>query len=183
MPTIPSLEADCSKCAALCCVVFAFDKSDEFAIDKEAGETCVNLETVGSNCGKCKIHTTLKQDGFGGCAAYDCHGAGQRLMQEIYKGKSWIDDPALLPDIMDSFRGMLIVHELILLLQTASRLPLTALETEKYNKYMDRLCPENGWTERSLLKLETSEFRLEVGEFLVSLRHHANEIQRLMRKN
>lgn len=183
MTTIPSLTADCSKCASLCCVVFAFDKSDEFAIDKEAGETCQNLETNGSDCGKCKIHSTLKQDGFGGCISYDCHGAGQHLIQDVFKGKTWIDDPALLPDIMDAFRGMQIVHELILLLQTANRLPLSALETEKYNKYMDRLCPENGWTERSLLKLETSDFRLEVNEFLLSLRHHAVEIQNLMKKS
>ncbi len=183
MLSIPELKAECSKCAALCCVAFSFDKSDEFAIDKEAGKACPNLETEGKNCGKCKIHDTLRADGFGGCASYDCNGAGQRLIHEVFDGKSWIDDPILLPEMMDAFRGMLIVHELLLLLKTANRLPLTALETEKYNKYMAKLCPENGWTQRSLLKLETSDFRVEVGEFLVSLRHHAVALQELMKKS
>lgn len=183
MPTIPLLKADCSQCAALCCVVFAFDKSDEFAIDKKAGETCVNLETAGSDCGKCKIHATLKQEGFGGCASYDCNGAGQHLMQTVFKDKSWMNDPAQLPDIMDAFRGMLIVHELLLLLQTASRLPLTDSENDKYQNFIEQLCPEKGWTERSLRKLETSDLRLEVGEFLISLRHHANELKNMMKKS
>ena len=37
------LEADCSRCAALCCVVPAFARSSDFAVDKPAGTPCVHL--------------------------------------------------------------------------------------------------------------------------------------------
>ena len=38
------LTADCSKCAALCCVAMAFDKGDMFGCDKVAGEVCKHLD-------------------------------------------------------------------------------------------------------------------------------------------
>ncbi len=69
------LVADCARCLALCCVVPAFAKSADFAIDKPAGHACPNLR-ADSRCG---IHAELRPRGFAGCAAYDCFGAGQRV--------------------------------------------------------------------------------------------------------
>ena len=54
------LRADCSRCAALCCVVPAFAASADFAIDKPAGVPCPNLQPD-SRCG---IHESLRPRGF-----------------------------------------------------------------------------------------------------------------------
>jgi hypothetical protein len=71
-----NLAADCSACAGLCCVGPAFAASAEFAIDKAAGHACPHLGPD-SRCG---IHDRLLPSGFGGCVAYDCFGAGQRIV-------------------------------------------------------------------------------------------------------
>ncbi|MEU4238062.1 pentapeptide repeat-containing protein [Actinoplanes sp. NPDC026619] len=72
------LEADCAKCAGLCCIVPAFAKSSDFAINKPAGKACPNL--LGDH--RCGIHERLDQKGFHGCVVFDCFGAGQRITQE-----------------------------------------------------------------------------------------------------
>jgi hypothetical protein len=69
------LQADCTNCSGLCCVVPAFVKSSDFAIDKPAGTPCPNLQPD-SRCG---IHNSLRTQGFAGCAVYDCFGAGQQV--------------------------------------------------------------------------------------------------------
>ncbi|NUR95002.1 MAG: pentapeptide repeat-containing protein [Kribbellaceae bacterium] len=75
MPTRTDLQADCSSCVGLCCVVLTFAKSADFAIDKPAGEACPNL----SDDHRCTIHSQLRAKGFQGCTVYDCFGAGQEL--------------------------------------------------------------------------------------------------------
>ncbi|WP_427884801.1 pentapeptide repeat-containing protein [Kribbella sp. GL6] len=75
MPTRTDLQADCSRCVGLCCVVLTFAKSADFAIDKPAGEPCPNL----SDDHRCTIHSRLRDEGFPGCTVYDCFGAGQEL--------------------------------------------------------------------------------------------------------
>ena len=50
------LRADCSRCAALCCVVPAFSRSSDFAIDKPAGRPCPNLRSDL----RCGIHEHLR---------------------------------------------------------------------------------------------------------------------------
>ena len=87
------LQADCEQCAALCCVALAFDKSEWFPIDKPNGVVCPQLD--GSN--RCKIYDTREALGYNGCLNFDCHGAGQRVTQEVFGGRSWREDPALLP--------------------------------------------------------------------------------------
>lgn len=69
------LRADCSACAALCCVVPPFDAEQGFGFDKPAETPCHHL------CAdhRCGIHAELVARGFEGCVAFDCLGAGQRL--------------------------------------------------------------------------------------------------------
>ncbi len=81
--TRDDLRADCSRCAALCCVAPAFAASRDFAIDKPAGQPCPNLAGL-----RCSIHDRLRQRGFPGCAAYDCFGSGQRVTQ-AFAGRDW----------------------------------------------------------------------------------------------
>lgn len=93
------LAADCSRCAALCCVALAFDASSQFPFDKAAGEPCRNLDV----CGLCKIHDDLKSKGYGGCISFHCHGAGPRTTRDLFEGVSWQSDRALLSEMMEGF--------------------------------------------------------------------------------
>ncbi len=79
------LRADCSRCAALCCVVPAFSRSSDFAIDKPAGRPCPNLRSDL----RCGIHEHLRDRGFPGCTVYDCLGAGQHVTQVVLGGHDW----------------------------------------------------------------------------------------------
>ncbi len=73
MPKL-ELQADCRRCAALCCVATHFDASEDFALTKAAGEPCPHLDGIQH---RCTIHAERLARGFTGCLAYDCHGAGQ----------------------------------------------------------------------------------------------------------
>jgi hypothetical protein len=76
------LRADCARCLGLCCVVPAFAASADFAIDKPAGRACPNL----ADDHRCRIHSRLREKGFRGCTVYDCFGAGQRVVQDLFDG-------------------------------------------------------------------------------------------------
>ena len=162
----PSLEADCARCAALCCVAPAFDRSDDFGFDKPADTACPNL-TAGH---RCAIHDDLPGHGFRGCAQYDCLGAGQRVTQEIFAGRSWRDHPALAKDMFEAFRLMRRVHELLELLHTASRLTLTPAQTETHRRLTRALSPAEGWSQPSLAAFEHGTLPQQVQAFLISLR-------------
>ncbi|MBS0363708.1 MAG: hypothetical protein JSR98_20230 [Proteobacteria bacterium] len=123
----PSLRADCARCAALCCVAFAFDKSDLFAADKAAAEPCRHL----TPCGRCAIHRSRAERGYGGCVGYDCQGAGQWVTQVLFAGRSWRDDAALLEPMTVAFITAQRAHAALQLLETARRLPLSKAERRR----------------------------------------------------
>lgn len=116
----PDLKADCSQCAALCCLALALDAGDRFAIDKPAGLPCPNLAGHA-----CAIHSQLEAKGYSGCVAYDCLGAGQRVTQQLYDGLSWKDLPKLAGPMITSFAGMRAIHQRLELLVAAGALPLS----------------------------------------------------------
>lgn len=117
----PSLRPDCSRCAALCCLL-AFDRSALFALDKAAGRPCPYLDARH----RCAIHPEREQRGFAGCVHYDCLGAGQRVTQELFGGRSWRDDPALTGPMLAAFLDLRQVHEWLWLLDATTGLPLDA---------------------------------------------------------
>ncbi|SPF80751.1 hypothetical protein [Pseudoprimorskyibacter insulae] len=106
-----AVKGDCANCAALCCIGLAIDKGTRFAIDKPAGVPCPNLDGH-----LCRIHADLDARGFGGCTAYDCQGAGQRVTQELFDGADWQDDPRLIAPMMDAFRDLRTLHQMLALL-------------------------------------------------------------------
>ena len=168
MARIPDLKPDCAACAALCCVVFAFDRSESFAIDKAAGEVCPNLD----DCGQCSVFEARDRLGFHGCISYDCHGAGQVVTQEVFKGRSWRDDAALTERMGATLSVLRQIHEQLLLLETAEKLPL---ETEERNRLADlkaSLVPETAWTEERLRDYPLESTIRRVGAFLTGLRRH-----------
>jgi uncharacterized protein YjbI with pentapeptide repeats len=103
------LEADCTRCAALCCVAPAFAKSSDFAIDKPAGKPCRNLR----DDFRCGIHEHLDQSGFHGCVVFDCFGAGQHVTQGTFGGRDWRSEPAIAGSMFATLPVMRGLHELL----------------------------------------------------------------------
>jgi hypothetical protein len=119
--TAVALRADCSRCAALCCVLPAFGASADFAIDKPAGTPCPNL---GADHG-CTIHGELRERGFPGCTVYDCFGAGQRAVAVVGAGRRRTPATAAV------FGALRVLHELLRYLGEArDRLPDGPLRDE-----------------------------------------------------
>src|SRR3954454_1408954 len=117
------LRADCSRCAALCCVAPAFAASADFAIDKPAGRPCPNL---GEDF-RCGIHAELRGRGFPGCEVFDCFGAGQQLVQVTFGGRTWREDPTLAAEQFAVLPVLRQLHESRWYLTEALELPAAAL--------------------------------------------------------
>lgn len=148
MPQADRLKTDCSKCAALCCVMLAFDKGKDFAFDKNPCEPCRNLSTH-----RCTIHDTLTAEGFSGCVAYDCLGSGNRVIQEVFGGQTWQSDPRLMPVMMEAFSAMREVHKRIDLLRAAGVLLLDLDEDQKRQDFLNHL-EQHRWTAPELNEFE-----------------------------
>ena len=129
-PADPRLDlvADCSSCAALCCVVPAFARSADFAIDKPSGVPCPHLAEHGFGC---TIHDRLPERGFPGCTVYDCFGAGQRVVQQHFGGTDWRSSPDLRAEMFAVFEVVERLHELLWYLREASARDLPAALAEE----------------------------------------------------
>jgi uncharacterized protein YjbI with pentapeptide repeats len=112
------LRADCARCVGLCCVAPAFAASADFAINKPAGHPCPNLR----DDYRCGIHHRLRGSGFPGCTVFDCLGAGQRLTQQTFGGRSW-REPDVGPAMVAAFPAVRQLHELLWYVHEALDLP------------------------------------------------------------
>jgi hypothetical protein len=171
------LTADCQRCAALCCVGLTFERGPRFALSKAAGVPCPHL----SSSARCNIHPQRSARGFAGCASYDCLGAGQRVTQELFRGRSWQEQPHLLPAMLDAFRVMRQVHESIGLLRSAARLPLLARERQRLGELVAALQPAGGWSREALADFEQGALADDVAAFLRSLAGTARRALRVLR--
>jgi Pentapeptide repeats (8 copies) len=108
------LRADCGSCVALCCVAPGFEVSADFPIHKPAGEVCPNLTPDY----RCRIHDRLRPNGFYGCAAFDCFGAGQRTTR-AFEGRTWRSDQAIAHAMFQSFGVFRLLHEILWYLEDA----------------------------------------------------------------
>ena len=104
-----ALAPDCAKCCGLCCVAPTFDADQGFGYDKPAHTPCRHLL---ADC-RCAIHAQLATSGFPGCAQFDCHGAGQRVTQQVFGGRSWQESPELAQQMFDTYSRLLPLHELM----------------------------------------------------------------------
>ncbi len=116
MSELPLLRADCTHCVALCCVAPAFSRSSDFAADKPAGTRCQHLR----DDHRCRIHERLRPEGYPGCMAYDCLGAGQRLTAAL--GGEAVAARGR-PETGRSFTVLRGLHELLWLLDEAAAMP------------------------------------------------------------
>ncbi|MEO8243861.1 MAG: hypothetical protein ABI832_16285 [bacterium] len=158
------LRPDCTHCDALCCVLLAFDLSTAFALAKPACTACPNL--AGDNA--CTIHASLNDRGFPGCVAFDCHGAGQRLTSQLFKDRSWRDDPGLMPAMDNAFRILRRLHEAMALLQHAATLPLDATQQVTRQTLLTNLATD--WTEADLQGPSPTAALRDADRFIASLR-------------
>jgi len=163
---LPDFKADCARCAGLCCAAFAFEKSDMFAIDKDVDEACPNLKADFS----CSIHTERLDRGFMGCTLFDCHGAGQRVTQEIFAGRTWRDNKALVQPMFELFRKMLKVHDYLRLVVILERLPLSEVERATVARFRALLAPSQGWDRQSLQAFEDMRIITDFELFAAGLR-------------
>jgi uncharacterized protein YjbI with pentapeptide repeats len=158
-----NLQADCENCFALCCVVPTFSASSDFAINKNAGEACPNVQADF----RCGIHTHLRQQGFRGCTVYDCFGAGQKVSQVTFGGHDWRRVPGTAKQMFKVFPIVRDLHELLwylteaLTLQPAhtlhDELSLTLKETERLT--------HNG--PDALMELDVAAHRRDVNTLLL----------------
>jgi len=147
----------------------AFDKSPSFAFSKNAETACANLD----GAGLCAIHAHLMQKGFSGCVVYDCLGAGQRVTQELFDGRSWLEEPRLKTPMAQAFAVMRRIHTLLELLYATDALPLDAGERQQAGELIAQLNPPAGWSEDALKQAPMEEIATAAKAFLQSLKHHA----------
>jgi hypothetical protein len=114
------LTADCERCAAVLCGA-GIRGLGRLRHRQARGQPCPHLQPSW----RCGIHSTLRERGFPGCAAYDCFGAGQHVVQETFAGRDWRDDPNLAREMFDVFARMRELHELLWHLHEAERLAPT----------------------------------------------------------
>jgi uncharacterized protein YjbI with pentapeptide repeats len=147
----------------LCCAALPFAASADFAIDKDAGQPCVNLQSDF----RCGVHKSLRQRGFRGCTVYDCFGAGQKVAQVTFEGHDWRQAPGSAKQMFEVFPIMRQLHELLWYLTEALTLqparPIhgalsSALdETER----LTHLSPD------SLMELDVATHRADVNALLL----------------
>jgi hypothetical protein len=167
----PVRSADCSRCAALCCVSLAFSRSTRFAFDKPAGVACPHLTPAD----RCRIHDRLEGEGFAGCARYDCGGAGQRVVGEMFQGRSWRADPERARAMFDAFLALRDIHELhALLLTAARRLPLSVAQGRTCHRLLRTLEPAGGWSTKRLARFQSSGLPARIHAFIGRLREHVS---------
>ena len=164
-----SLKSDCARCAGLCCVAPPFDMSPEFGHAKPANTPCQHLGADN----RCAIHARRREEGYAGCISYECHGAGQAVTQDMFGGRSWREDASLVAPMSRAFLAMRQVHELLVLLDQAGQMALTAEEREALEAVQAELVPADGWTLETLeAVVAKGEASARVREYLLTLAHH-----------
>ncbi|MED4783683.1 pentapeptide repeat-containing protein [Brevibacillus choshinensis] len=157
------LQGDCESCFGLCCVALPFAASSDFAIHKDAGKPCRNLQSDF----RCSVHTSLREIGFRGCTVYDCFGAGQKVSQSTFEGRDWHQAPESAKQMFDVFPIMWQLHELLwylteaLALESASSIHDSIRDALDETKRLTDLSPD------ALLMLDIAVHRSRVNELLL----------------
>jgi uncharacterized protein YjbI with pentapeptide repeats len=157
------LRADCSRCVGLCCIAPAFAASADFAISKEAGKACPNLEADF----RCAIHAHLRQRGFPGCAVYDCFGAGQKITQVTFGGHDPRRAPRVTAQMLGVFPVMRQLHELAWYLAEALAMPRARPLHPELRRALEETERRTRGSPHDLLGLDVAAHRQEVNALLV----------------
>lgn len=133
--TSPDLRADCGDCFGLCCVALPFARSSDFPVDKGAGMPCGNLQQDF----ECSIHERLRETGYAGCTVFDCFGAGQKVSQVTFAGRSWREEPASARKMYEVFAVMRPLQELLKYTAEAMELPAARPVHRELGREYDRI--------------------------------------------
>ena len=158
-----SLRADCERCFGLCCVAPAFSASADFAIDKDAGQPCPNLRPDF----RCGIHARLREQGFPGCTAYDCFGAGQQVAQVTFGGQNWRRDPQAAQQMFAVFSTMRQLHELLWYLTEALTLQPVRQLHDELSRRLDETEHLTLGSADALADLDVAAYRRSVNALLL----------------
>jgi uncharacterized protein YjbI with pentapeptide repeats len=158
-----SLRADCERCFALCCVAPAFSASADFAIDKDAGKACPNLRPDF----RCSIHDRLRPQGFPGCTAYDCFGAGQKVAQLTFGGQDWRRTPGIAAQMFAAFTIVRQLHELLWYLGEALTLPAAGPLHGELRRALAQTEQLTGGSPDALAALDVEAHRRDVNALLL----------------
>ncbi len=146
-------------------MAMAFDAGEDFARDKPALTPCIHLDRY-----RCRIHDRLEAQGYPGCVRYDCLGAGQRVLAEVFPGADWQHDPALRAPLAEAFAALRRVHaglELLLAAESLSLPPALAAERAALRALYH---PPGGWSAASLRAFAASALPRRLSDFLKALR-------------
>ena len=156
------IKIDCSKCFGLCCVALYFSKLDGFPANKVAGSPCKHLQ---SDFG-CDIHSELRNKGLKGCTSYDCFGAGQKIAQITYRGKSWISSPKLAKQMYEAFLVMRQLHEMLWYLTEAVTLENIVSIKESLQSMIEEIKQMTLLKPEAILKIDIESHRTQVNILL-----------------
>lgn len=158
-----NLRGDCENCFGLCCVALYFSASEDFPIDKDAGEPCLNLQPDY----RCCVHESLLERGFKGCLAFDCFGAGQKVAKVSYSGHDWRRAPESSDQMFKVFLIMRQLHELLWYLTEALMLqPARPIHAELNSMFDQTECLTN-LSPDYLMKLDVAAQREDVNILLL----------------
>jgi hypothetical protein len=115
---------------------------------------------------RCGIHDRLRPLGMPGCTVFDCFGAGQRITEQTFGGRSWREAPelaaaqfALLPVVRQ-------LHEMLWYLTEALSLPEAEPLHGEVRAVLGRTEQLAGGTPEELSSLDVGSHRRGVGELL-----------------
>lgn len=155
--------ANCEHCFGLCCTALPYAKSADFAVSKDGGIPCSNLQADY----RCRIHNNLRNSGYRGCTVYECYGAGQKVSQNTYSGESWRENPKLSKEMFAVFPIMQQLYEMLYYLYEALHL----LEAKPiYNELQQALIEIEqltNLTPHALLELNIHAHRMNVNPLLI----------------
>lgn len=151
---LPVLQAECGKCAGLCCVLLPFSRVDGFGVDKPGGVACGNLAADDL----CSIHDRLAESGWAGCVRFDCFGAGQHVTQVTYEGRGWrqADDLGEMAAVLSVVRQL---HEVLALLEGSREHPAGAEHRDAAAQVQARVVALTAGTPDELLAVDLDAVR------------------------
>jgi hypothetical protein len=161
---LPLLSADCAACSALCCTAMSLRKSADFAIDKPPDRPCPNLR---ADDFRCRIHDRLRDNGFPGCIAYDCFGAGQKVTQASFKGETWRSSPNVAGQMFEVFGVMQQLHSMLRYLTEAIALEPAGPLSAALQGRLDEIQGLSNGTPTDLMALDLKSLRIRTDDLLL----------------
>jgi hypothetical protein len=140
----------------------AFAASADFAVTKPAGQPCVNLRVDF----RCRIHAGLRDNGFAGCAAFDCFGAGQRVTQVTFAGRDWRREPDIAAPMFAAFDVLRQLHELLWYLTKAMALPRVGSLRGELRDARDRTARLAAAPADEIVAVDVASHRAEIAPLL-----------------